>query len=138
MTLDRQLPATVGTDKVLTSLQRYLINLSQNMMTPRHSPVKRNGGVLREVISGAALAVIIVSVGDDLVCLMVQIPPGQQWKVRERTEIINIVKVDNYLANVPMSHHNLRKPRPGLCSHTVTGLVAWELAASPLLTIITQ
>ena len=132
MTLDRQLPATVGTDKVLTSLQRYLINLSQNMMTPRHSPVKRNVGVLREVISGAALAVTIVSVGDDLVCLMVQ-TPLLLLVSRERTEIINIVKVDNYLANVPMSHHNLRKPSP-----TVTGLVAWELAASPLLTIITQ
>ena len=70
------------------------------MMTPRHSPVKRNGGVLREVISGAALAVIIVSVGDDLVCLMVQ-TPLLLLVSRERTEIINIVKVDNYLARFP-------------------------------------
>ena len=34
-----------------------------------------------------------------------------------KTEIINIVKVDNYLASVPsvpMSHHNLRKE----ASHT--------------------
>ena len=60
------------------------------------------------MISGAGLAVIIVSVGDDLVCLMVQTPLLLLVR-RERTEIINIVKVDNYLANVPMSHHNLRK-----------------------------
>ena len=65
--------------------------------------------------------IMLCGVGDELVCLMVQTPPltppAQPWKVRERTEIINIVKVDNYLASVPsvpMSHHNLRKE----ASHT--------------------
>ena len=58
----------------------------KNMMTPlatRQWKEMLECSERREVISGAAVAVIIVSVGDDLVCLMVQTPlltPGQKGK----------------------------------------------------------